>query len=94
MGTAAVRRDIQAIGRDIYGRSVVQRDVYELQAVIRPGNSGGPFVLFDGDVAGLVFAASTAESNVGYALTTPQIIPLVQQAKGRTGRVSTDGCTG
>jgi len=94
VGTAAVRRDIQAIGRDIYGRSVVQRDVYELQAVIRPGNSGGPFVLFDGDVAGLVFAASTAESNVGYALTTPQIIPLVQQAKGRTGRVSTDGCTG
>ena len=94
IGTAAVRRDIEAVGRDIYGRSVVQRDVYELQATVRPGNSGGPFVLFDGEVAGLVFAASTTDSTIGYALTTPQIIPLVRQAEGQTGRVSTDGCTG
>jgi S1-C subfamily serine protease len=94
VGTAAVRRDIEAMGRDIYGRAVVQRDVYELQATVRPGNSGGPFVLFNGDVAGVVFAASTTDSNIGYALTTPQIIPLVQQVQGKTGRVSTDGCTG
>jgi S1-C subfamily serine protease len=94
VGTAAVRRDIEAMGRDIYGRAVVQRDVYELQATVRPGNSGGPFVLFNGDVAGVVFAASTTDSSIGYALTTPQIIPLVQQVQGKTGRVSTDGCTG
>jgi S1-C subfamily serine protease len=93
VGAAAVRRDIQAIGRDIYGRAVVQRDVYELQATVRPGDSGGPFVLFDGEVAGVVFAASTTDASVGYALTTPQIIPLVKQAEGRANRVSTDGCT-
>jgi S1-C subfamily serine protease len=93
VGTAAVRRDIEAVGRDIYGRSVVQRDVYELQAIVQPGNSGGPFVLFNGDVAGVVFAASTTDSSIGYALTTPQIIPLVQQTQGKTSRVSTDGCT-
>src|SRR5438132_10119916 len=28
-GPAAVRRDLEAVGRDIYGRTVVQRDVYE-----------------------------------------------------------------
>jgi S1-C subfamily serine protease len=89
---AAVRRDLEAIGRDIYGHSEVQRDVYELQAVVRPGNSGGPFILLDGTVAGVVFAASTTNGDIGYALTTPQIIPLVQRAETRTAGVSTQGC--
>jgi S1-C subfamily serine protease len=89
---AAVRRDLEAVGRDIYGRSEVQRDVYELQAVVRPGNSGGPFVLLDGTVAGVVFAASTTDGDVGYALTTPQILPLVQRAEVRTAAVSTQRC--
>ena len=89
---AAVRRDLDAVGRDIYGRSDVERDVYELQAIVRPGNSGGPFVLLDGTVAGVVFAASTTDADVGYALTTPQIIPLVQRAETRTAAVSTEGC--
>lgn len=88
----AVRQEIEAVGRDIYGRSVVRRDVYELQAVVRPGNSGGPFVLSDGTVAGVVFAASTSDSDIGYALTTPQIIPLVRQGEGSTTAVSTQGC--
>ena len=89
---AAVRRDLDAVGRDIYGRSDVERDVYELQAIVRPGNSGGPFVLLDGTVAGVVFAASTTDADVGYALTTPQIMPLVQKAETRTAAVSTQGC--
>jgi S1-C subfamily serine protease len=92
-GGAAVLRDIPALGRDIYGKSVVERDVYELQAIVRPGNSGGPFVLSDGTVAGVVFAASTTDSDVGYALTTPQILPLLKKAEGRTQAVSTDGCS-
>jgi S1-C subfamily serine protease len=92
-GPGAVRRDLEAVGRDIYGRSVVTRDVYELQAIVRPGNSGGPFVLVSGTVAGVVFAASTADPNVGYALTTPQILPLLHQAEGRTHPVSNEGCT-
>ena len=89
---AAVRRDLSAVGRDIYGRSVVERDVYELQAIVRPGNSGGPFVLLDGRVAGVVFAASTTDSNVGYALTSAEIMGLVHEAEGRSQAVSTDGC--
>jgi S1-C subfamily serine protease len=76
-GGAAVRREISALGRDIYGRTTVRRDVYELQAVVRPGNSGGPFVLASGEVAGIVFAASTTDGGIG-----------------RTGRVSTQDCTG
>ncbi len=89
---AAVRQEIAAVGRDIYGRSVVERKVYELQAVIRPGNSGGPFVLKDGVVVGVVFAASTTDPQVGYALTSPAVLPLLKDAEGRTRPVSTQDC--
>jgi S1-C subfamily serine protease len=92
-GGAAVRREISAEGRDVYGRSTVTRDVYELQANVRPGNSGGPFVLSSGQVAGIVFAASTTEQGVGYALTANQVAPDVQRGIGRTAAVSTQGCT-
>jgi S1-C subfamily serine protease len=91
-GPAAVRRDLDAVGRDIYGRSTVSRDVYELQATVRAGNSGGPFVLVKGEVAGIVFAASTTDPKVGYALTSPQVVRLVRKAEGRTASVSTEGC--
>ncbi len=89
---AAVRRELHAVGRDIYGNSVVERDVYELQADVRPGNSGGPFVLKGGKVVGVVFAASTTEGDVGYALTSAEVIPKLSKAKTRTEPVATDGC--
>ncbi|HEV8420413.1 MAG TPA: MarP family serine protease [Actinomycetota bacterium] len=89
---AAIRRELHAVGRDIYGNSVVERNVYELQADVRPGNSGGPFVLRGGIVAGVVFAASTTEGDVGYALTSTEVIPRLRRAKTRTEPVSTDGC--
>jgi S1-C subfamily serine protease len=91
-GPAAVRRQLDAVGRDIYGGSVVQREVYELQAEVRPGNSGGPFVLENGRVGGVVFAASTTDSSVGYAITAGEVAPKLDQAMGRTDRVSTQGC--
>lgn len=90
---AAIRQELDAIGRDIYGDSIVRRDVYELQTTVRPGNSGGPFVLTNGDVAGVVMAASTADPRIGYAITSPQVVPLVAKAQGRSQRVSTGPCT-
>jgi S1-C subfamily serine protease len=89
---AAVRRQLNAVGRDIYGESVVERVVYELQATVRPGNSGGPFVLADGKVGGVVFAASTTDDDVGYAIASSEVIPKLRQAEGRTDAVSTQAC--
>lgn len=89
---AAVRRAIEALGHDIYGNVTVSRDVYELQARVRPGNSGGPFVLVDGDVAGMVFAASTTDDGVGYAITSGELEPLLDRAVGSTVRASTGSC--
>ena len=92
VAAGAVRRELSAVGRDIYGRSIVSRSIYELQAQVIPGDSGGPFLLADGRVGGLVFAASTTDSKIGYALTSPDVLARLRQAEGRTGAVSTDGC--
>jgi S1-C subfamily serine protease len=90
-GPGAVLRKFVATGRDIYGRALTRRDVYQVQASIKQGNSGGPFVRQDGTVLGVIFAASTSEGNVGYALTSQQIVPRVQQAGG-SGEVDTGPC--
>jgi S1-C subfamily serine protease len=91
-GPAAVRQSLTAVGRDIYGERNVRREVYELQARVRPGNSGGPFVTPDGSVAGVVFAASTTNGDIGYALTSTEVMPRVEQAIGRTQATDTGPC--
>src|SRR5918992_1518300 len=50
---AAVQDSYNASGRDIYGRAIVSREVYELRSQVRQGDSGGPFALPDGRVAGV-----------------------------------------
>jgi S1-C subfamily serine protease len=80
------------LGHDIYGRSDVERDVYELQTSVRPGNSGGPFVLPDGRVAGLVFAASSVDPAIGYAIRSTEILDEVERALTSTTWVDTGPC--
>jgi S1-C subfamily serine protease len=89
---AAVRRSLFAIGRDIYGEDTVRRQVYELQTTVEPGNSGGPFVTTSGDVAGVVFAASTTNDNVGYAITSEEAMPEVRRAVESDAPVDTGPC--
>ncbi|HWC31584.1 MAG TPA: MarP family serine protease [Actinomycetota bacterium] len=89
---AAVRQTLSPLGYDIYNDDTVRREVYELQAPVQPGNSGGPFVTPDGQVAGVVFAASTTNDGVGYALTSEEVLPRVRQALGSTREVDTGPC--
>jgi S1-C subfamily serine protease len=91
---AAIRRPLTAAGRDIYGRNVVTRSVYELQALVRPGNSGGPFVLPNGKVAGVVFAASTTDRDVGYAIQAFELGAILRHGVGATTAVPTGPCSG
>jgi S1-C subfamily serine protease len=91
---AAVLRTFEAVGRDIYGRADVDRLVVELQTVVRPGNSGGPFVLSDGRVGGVVFAASSADEGIGYAIAADEVDDILRSAVGRTFEVDTGPCIG
>jgi S1-C subfamily serine protease len=90
---AGVMAVFEAEGRDIYGQGLTVRSVYEIQAVVRPGNSGGPLVEPDGQVIGVVFSRSTTNGDIGYALTSPGVLSRVRQAEGRSTPVGTQGCT-
>jgi S1-C subfamily serine protease len=89
---AAVGRQLVAEGRDIYGRTPVERSILELRADIARGDSGGPFVLADGTVGGLVFAESRADPGIGYALSPVDVSVRIAPAIGRTAAVGTGPC--
>ena len=91
--SAAIQDHYPASGRDIYGRSIVERDVYEIRSKVRQGDSGGPFVLPNGDVAGVIFAASTTDEDTGYALTGAEVSDEVEEGSSRTQPARTGGCT-
>ena len=89
---AAVLDEFTATGRNIYGSGNTNRDVYEIQANVIPGNSGGPLVDKNGTVIGVVFAESTTYQHVGYALATGQVNTEIKQAIARNQPVSTGRC--
>jgi hypothetical protein len=49
-------------------------------------------VLPDGRVAGVVFAASSGEEDVGYAIAATEVDDPLQRAIGRTTPVDTGPC--
>ena len=89
---AAVSGTESARGYNIYGDMLVTREIEVLSARVIPGNSGGPIVNDSGQIIGVVFAASTTQPNVGYALTIPQVLPDLQAGEHRTTAVSTEAC--
>ncbi|WP_459385571.1 MarP family serine protease [Arthrobacter humicola] len=77
---------------DIYGKNASPEDVYRLAGDVQPGNSGGPLLTMDGQVAGVVFAKATTESSLGFALTMNDLSPVAAQAPGLGSAVSSGQC--
>ncbi|HUY60649.1 MAG TPA: MarP family serine protease [Candidatus Dormibacteraeota bacterium] len=89
---AGVRGSLQAVGRDIYASQVVSRSIFVLQANVEPGNSGGPLVNLRGQVLGVVFAKSSVTTNLGFALTTAEMLPDLAGDAGLSARVGSGAC--
>lgn len=77
---------------DIYGASSTPREVYALAATVREGNSGGPLLSLDGRVVGVIFARSSDNDSVGYAMTMAELEPVASQAPALTSTVSSGSC--
>jgi S1-C subfamily serine protease len=93
VGAQVVSR-VNANGRDIYSRALVNREIWVLRSTIRKGDSGGPLVDRNGRSLGVVFAASTSTDQEGYALTNAELRPDLVAAAGRTAPVRVLGCAG
>ncbi len=80
------------VGPDIYQTGTVDRQIYEIRAVVEPGNSGGPLLSPSGTVYGVVFAADVDQSDTGFALTSAEVISDANAGASTTVPVSTQGC--
>jgi hypothetical protein len=88
---AIVDGRIVAEGRDIYNSKLVTRQIFVIEASVRPGNSGGPLVDTDGKVLGLVFATSASVPNQAYALTDDEIEGDIRYAVSHPAPRDTSG---
>ncbi|WP_198165793.1 MarP family serine protease [Agromyces laixinhei] len=68
------------------------RDVVTLAADVDHGNSGGPVLTGDGEVAAVVFAKSETVDNVGFAIPTSTLSPLASAAPGLETAVDSGSC--
>lgn len=89
---ARVREKKTLRSPDIYGGDAVYRQVYSIYSTVRPGNSGGPLVDADGDVLGVIFAASITDSRTGYALTASQVAEAAEGGAAADRPVDSGDC--
>jgi S1-C subfamily serine protease len=89
---AAVAGSYSAVGRDIYAGKQVRREILEIRADIERGNSGGPLMLADGTVGGVVFAEARSDDEVGYALSPTEVAERIEPSIGRGAGVATGEC--
>lgn len=89
---ARIRAKQTAQGPDFYHSQQVSREIYQVRAVVRPGNSGGPLLSPQGTVYGVVFAAATNEDETGYVLTADEVAANAQQGLTATQEVSSQEC--
>ncbi len=92
---AGVLALLNAEGLDIYNRHTTVREIYEIQAIVRQGNSGSPLLRPDGEVVGVVFSRATDNNDIGYALASPGVLARVRAAERLPAgtRASTESCT-
>lgn len=70
---------VSNLGRSIEEENgVVLDDIIQTDAAINPGNSGGPLLDTAGQVVGINVAIASNAENIGFAISTDSVIPVVQ----------------
>jgi S1-C subfamily serine protease len=90
---ARVGQVLRVASRDIYGAGQVDRQMYQIRAAVKPGDSGGPLLSLDGTVEGMTFAALFTPPDTGFVLTVSEIQADANAGANATTPVSTQGCS-
>jgi serine protease Do len=80
---------VSNLGRSIEEENgVVLSDIIQTDAAINPGNSGGPLLDTAGQVVGINVAIASNAENIGFAISTDTVIPVVESliAEGKVIR--------
>lgn len=92
MDPALVQARGEVTVNNIYGAEPGLLDIYQLQADVQQGSSGGPLLTPEGEVAGIVFARATGDLQVGYAITGEEADQAMTGAGQMEDTVSTGQC--
>jgi len=87
---AAIRQQVNALGRDLYSLNVTRRNVFVLAANLHPGDSGAGLVNQDGEVVGVAFAIAPDNESTAYALSAAELRPVLEQ--GAAGLADVGPC--
>src|SRR5204863_289244 len=63
---AAIKQQVQAVGRDLYDTHQTRRDVFIMASELHPGDSGGALVNRNGAVVGVAFAIAPDRPGISY----------------------------
>ena len=80
---------VSNLGRSIEEENgVVLNEIIQTDAAINPGNSGGPLLNEAGQVIGINVAIASNAENIGFAISTDTIVPIVEDliAEGKVLR--------
>ncbi len=87
-----IRSSREVFGPDIYGLTMIGREVYEVQVKVAQGSSGGPVLLDNGNVIGMIYAQSDVVDGYGYALTAASLVDPLHHAEHSITQVNTGAC--
>jgi serine protease Do len=80
---------VSNLGRSIQEENgVVLNGIIQTDAAINPGNSGGPLLDAAGQVVGVNVAIASNAENIGFAISTDTVVPVVESliAEGKVVR--------